>query len=133
MQKISTIAELRYEVAQLQIKQSLQSQSLKEQFKNVRESLRPVNLIKSTFREVVNSPDLMTNVLNAGVGLAAGILTKRMFVGSTHNPFKRLLGTLLEAGMATIVTTKGDSIRDAATHLFNSVFSKKTEKSQDDD
>jgi hypothetical protein len=133
MQKISTIAELRYEIAQLQIKQSLQAQSVKEQFKNVRESLRPVNLIKSTFKEAITSPDLMTNVLNAGVGLAAGILTKKMFVGSTHNPFKRILGTLLEAGMATIVTTKGDSIRDTAAHLYNKVFRKGTDKSQDDD
>jgi hypothetical protein len=133
MQKISTIVELRYEIAQLQIKQSLQAQSVKEQFKNVRESLRPVNLIKSTFKEAIGSPDLMTNVLNAGVGLAAGIITKKMFVGSTHNPFKRILGTILEAGMATIVATKGDSIRDSAIHLFKNVFTKKPVKDQDDD
>ncbi len=131
MQKISTIAELRDEIRLLEQKQSLQVQSMKEEFINVRESLRPVNILKSTFKEVVSSPDLASNVLNAAAGLGVGILSKRMFVGSTLNPFKRLLGTLIEAGVATVITTKGDSIRNSIKRLISSFSGKKPDDDED--
>jgi hypothetical protein len=128
MQKITSIAGLREEIGQLKYKQVLQGQLLKEQFNNVIESIRPVNVIKSTFNEVVTSPDLLGNVLNAAIGLTAGIFSKKVLVGSTLNPFKRILGTILEAGIATIVTTKGDTIRDTALRLFSKVFKKKPDQ-----
>ena len=131
MQKINTISELRDEIRLLEGKQSIQVQAMKEQFINVRESLRPVNLLKTTFKEVVSSPDLASNILNAAVGLSAGIISKRMFVGSTHNPIKRLFGTLLEAGVATVITTKGDSIRNSISHLI-STFTRKKEHQDED-
>ena len=118
MQKISTIEQLRDEILLLENEQSLQVKSMKEQFINVRESLRPANLIKNTFNEAVSSPDIATNVLNAAVGLGMGILSKRMIMGPTRNPFTKLLGTILEAGIATIVTVKGDNIRDSLSNLI---------------
>lgn len=127
MQKISTIAELRDEIRLLKDEQSLQYQFMKEHFINVRENLRPINIIKNTFSEVVSSPDLATNVLNAAVGLGVGILSKRMIMGATRNPFTKLLGTILEAGIATIVTTKGDNIRDSLSSLISSFKRKKTD------
>jgi hypothetical protein len=128
MQKITSVAGLREEIGQLKYKQVQQGQLLKEQFSNVIESLRPVNVIKSTFNEVVSSPDLLSNVLNAAIGLTAGIFSKKVLVGSTLNPFKRVLGTILEAGIATVVTTKGDTIRDTVLRLFSSLRKKKPEQ-----
>jgi hypothetical protein len=128
MQKITTVAGLREEIGQLKYKQVLQGQLLKDQFSNVIESLKPVNVIKSTFNDVVASPDLLGNVLNAAIGLTAGIFSKKVLVGSTLNPFKRILGTILEAGIATVVTTKGDTIRDTVIRLFSSLHKKKPEQ-----
>lgn len=133
MQKISTIAELRDEIRLLEGKQKIQVQAMKEQFINVRESLRSVNLLKTTFKEAISSPDLASNLLNAAVGLGAGILSKKMFIGSTHNPIKRLFGTLLEAGIATIITTKGDSIRNSISHLISTINKRKQSEDEDQD
>ena len=127
MQKITTIEQLRDEILLLENEQSLQFQSIKGHFINVRESLRPANLIKSTFNEAVSSPDIATNVLNAAVGLGMGILSKRMIMGSTRNPFTKLLGTILEAGIATVVTVKGDNIRDSLSNLISSFKRKKAD------
>jgi hypothetical protein len=128
MQKITSVAGLREEIGELKYKQVAQGQLLKEQFNIVIESLKPVNVIKSTFNDVVASPDLLGNVLNAAIGLTAGIFSKKVLVGSTLNPFKRILGTILEAGIATVVTTKGDTIRNTVLRLFSSLRKKKPEQ-----
>ncbi len=125
MQNINSIAGLREKVAQLEYEQRVQGQLLKEQLSSVLESLKPVNLIKNSLKDFVSSRDIFTNILNTGAGLAVGMLSKNLLVGPKGNPLKKLLGTILEAGIATVVTVKGYNIRDSLRHLLGRVLKKK--------
>lgn len=125
MKSITTLIELKEEIALLETKQEGNARDLKEQFKIGFESLRPVNLIKSTVKELVSAPDLKGNILNATIGIGAGYLTRKVVIGSTLNPLKQLLGTLLQVGITNVVSRKGDGIKAGTLKLIGNLFAKK--------
>lgn len=125
MRKITSVSELKEEIFRLEIKQAHEARLLKEQFMITRESLKPANLIKSSINDLITSPDLKENILNTTLSLAAGYLSKKIIVGSSQNPFKQILGTLLQMGVTNIVSKNSDGIKSAAMNLINNFLSKK--------
>ena len=87
----------------LQNKQAHELRLLKEQFHITYDSLKPINLIKKGFLDVTASPDIKKTLINNAIGLATGYLSKKVLIGSSHNPIKKLLGTILEFAVASVV------------------------------
>ncbi len=104
MREIYTEADLRSAIEDLEIRQSEEGQQLKQQFRLTYESVKPINLIKSTFKEAAESADLKSNLLNTVVGLSIGIFSKRMFVKVSGSPIKKLLGNALLFGVTNVIT-----------------------------
>lgn len=125
MEKITSLDGLRESILLLEIKQANEARLLKEEFKTTYEKLKPVNLIKNSFNEIVSSPNLKENILNGALGLAAGFISKKAVIGSTHNPIKQLLGLLLEVGVATAVTKNADGIKSTVMTLISTLLSKR--------
>lgn len=125
MKKINTTAELRAAIYLLEIKQAADAQLLKEQFKTSFESLRPANLIKHALKNIVNEPDLKSDLISTAIGLATGYLTKKVIIGATSNPIKMVLGTILQMGVTGLVSKNSDEIKTAAAMLINKFFGKK--------
>src|SRR4051812_38915009 len=69
---------------------------LKEDLRRVAESLRPVNIIKNTFKDLVSAPGIGTSLADSAIGLSAGFIAKKVFVGSSDNLFKKLAGFAVE-------------------------------------
>ncbi|MFV5692124.1 hypothetical protein ACM55K_08885 [Flavobacterium sp. LT1R49] len=111
MEKINQTNLLNETIIQLEYRQTLEFYALKEQFNITYESVKPLNLIKSAFAEMTTSPNLKGNVVNNIVGMAAGYLTKKVLVGSTHNPFKKILGTLLQFVVTNVATKHSDTLK----------------------
>ena len=82
---------------------------LKQQFNSTYDSLKPLNLIKSAFTEITSSPDIKNNLVNSAIGLTTGYLTKKVLLGFTPNPIRRILGSLLQFVVANVVSKKSDS------------------------
>jgi len=96
---------------------------LKENFGIAYESIKPINLIKSTLNEIAASQDLKDNFLNTAVGLTAGYLSKTLFVGVSHNPLKRLLGTVLMYGITNLVAKHPETIKSVGSGILNLITS----------
>lgn len=79
MHTIKTSADLRSAIAMLEIQQAAEMQVMKDQFKVVYESIKPMNLIKNSIMEAVESPEIQDNFLNATVGITAGYISKLLF------------------------------------------------------
>lgn len=126
MQKIKSITELNESILLLQIKQVQEGVLLKEQFINTCESLKPINLIKNTLNELTTSPDFKKGLLNTALGIATGYLSKKIIVGTTHNPIKQLFGMLLQMGVTNSVSKNGDKIKSSVGHLLTALLNKKT-------
>lgn len=118
MQKINSITDLREAIVKLENAHAIETKMLREQFNLTYESLKPINLIKSTFKEAALSVDLKDNIVNSTVGLVAGFLSKKIFEGVSRNPLKKLLGTALMFGITNIVTKNPETVKKAGKKIF---------------
>src|SRR4030042_3487647 len=99
MQNITSTADLKNAIQLLEVEQGIKGQLLKEQFLLTFESLKPVNLLKSTLNDAASSPYLIDNILGNLLGLVTGYLTKKIFIGASGNKFRKLIGSILQFGV----------------------------------
>jgi len=83
MQKIASIAGLKNAIQLLEVEQADKGQLLKEQLFLTYESLKPVNLLRSTVNDIASSTYLIDNILGAAIGLVSGFLSKKIFIGAS--------------------------------------------------
>ena len=125
MEKIRTIEELNEAIQLLEIKHKLAEKLLKEQLKSTVENLKPVNLIKTTLRNLTTSPSLKDNLLDTTISLLAGFLSKKIIVGNTHNPIKQILGTVLQMGVTNAVSRNTSDIKSSVLNIIKNFITKK--------
>ncbi len=111
MQRINSETNLKDEILMLENRQAHEALLLKQEFQEAYESVKPINLIKNTFAQAVTSPELKDNILKVSVGMAAGYLTKMLFVSVSKNPFKKLIGTALLVGITNVVARNPETIK----------------------
>ena len=114
-----TAADLRLDILALEVKSVQQEEDIKNTFSVAVNSLKPANLIKSTFSNAVKSPNLGKNLLNGAVSLAAGLLSKKILVRGSSNIFKKVLGTVVELGVAKVVSGNADKITSSGIKMIN--------------
>ncbi len=68
---------------------------------------------------MTSSPDLKNNVINTVIGIGTGNLSKKILIGSSLNPFKRLLGNVVQYAIANVVSKHGDGIKLKAMNLLS--------------
>ena len=130
MQKINSIMELKYAIRTLEVEQAEKAVLLKEQFFITYESIKPINLIKNTIKDIFLSPNLLDNVVGTTVGLASGYLSKKIVVGASGNIIRKLLGSLLEFGVTNIVAQHPEGIKSLGQLIFHRFFAKKEAKAE---
>lgn len=127
MKLITTSADLKMAIQQLELQQASELILLKEAYKQTTENLKPANILKTALKNVVTAPDLKADVFNAAIGLTTGILAKKLMIGKTINPFKKLLGIIVEMTVANKVVKNADDIKSAGSIILNTFFNKKEE------
>ncbi len=103
-------------------KRAYQLELLQEQLHVTCESLKPMNLIKNTFQEVIHSPEVKHNLVNSAIGLGAGFLSKKLIGGNAQHPVKRVLGTLAQLGVTYAVSKQADNIKAIGRNLLGRIF-----------
>jgi hypothetical protein len=126
MQKINSAKELRDAILQLERKKADEEKMLREQFHLVCDSLKPINLIKSSFKEVIASGDLKNNILNTSIGLTVGYLSKILFERVSNSPIKKFLGTALLFGITNVVSKNSEGIKSMGNRVMKIISSKRS-------
>ena len=126
MEKITSVTELREAILWLEIKQATEKQLLKEEFKTTFESLHPVNLIKKTLNDLTADPNFKGKLFNAALSIGAGYFSKKIMIGTTHNPLKRFLGAVLQVRVTKAVSENGENIKETIIHLLSKLFNNKS-------
>jgi len=124
MKKNSPNDSLDEAIALLETKRGQELMQLKEQLHLVHESLKPINLIKDTFKAVTASPDLKDGIGKTAIGVASGLLVKNILFRKTHNPLKLVTRTVLETIAAGIASNNSDKIKSTGQRLFHALLSK---------
>ena len=102
---------LNEEIIKSQNKHANELALLKEQLHTSYESLKPVNLIKSTFKEFTSSVDTKNDLFGNALSLGIGFIARKVFVNSSHNRFRRIFGTLLQVAITNVVSKQSDHIK----------------------
>ena len=121
MQTIDSETSLREAILQLESKWIDEGKNVKEQFFLTIESIKPINLIKSTFKDAVASPDLKDKILNTSVGLTAGFLSKIIFQSVLKSPVNRLIGTAVMFGISNVVAKNPEAVKSIGKGFFKMI------------
>jgi len=125
MQKITSIAELRNTIQLLKVKQSRQEQKIKDQFKRTGESLKPVNLLKSTVNHIVTSPYFIDNMVGIGIGLATGYLSRKIVSGASRHILTKLIGAILTVGVTRVADQRTEFPKAPRQVILKNIFRKR--------
>jgi len=128
MKNINSLEELRTEIALLELRQKRANADLKENLLETFESLKPLNLVKSTLKELTSSPGFKGDLVNSVVGIGLGYVSKKVLIGNTHNMIKQVIGTMIQFGVTGLVSRNADGLKSGLKNAFNSLFKKKEEE-----
>jgi hypothetical protein len=125
MENITSTDGLKNAIQLLEVEQAEKLQRLKEQSRLTVEILRPANLLKSAVKDIISSPHLLDNMLDTGVGLVTGFISKKIFIGTSANIFRKLFGSVLQLGVTSVATQNSDFIKSFGRFVFQRIFIKK--------
>jgi len=118
MEKIKSNTDLRAAIVALEQKQADEAALMRAQFELAYESVKPINLIKSTIHEVTDSKEIKDHLLNTGMGIAAGYLSEKILVGESHNLTRKLVGAAVTYGVTNLVTNNPELVKAVASSAF---------------
>lgn len=128
MPTITSLSELKSAIELLEQKQDEKALQLKGQFYLAYESLRPVNILKSSLHELVTSPSLTNDVLGTVIALASGFLSRKVIQGKSGNLIRKLIGSLIQLGVTNIVAQHPDIIKAIGRYFIDYLFNKQESK-----
>ena len=125
METTYTPEELKSKIQILEAEQAVLLIQMKERFFHAYESLKPVNLIENTLKEISSSPFLVNNLLGAVIGLTAGYVSKKAVVRNSHSNARKLFGYILQFGVTNLVAQNPKTIKSFGKYVFRQIFRKK--------
>lgn len=111
MAKQSAVESLKESIRLLEFQQAEEREIVKEHLKITYESLKLVNIIKSSVKEIVGSSELKGSMMETIASVLSGYLTKKMMFNSKSNIFMKTLGIILQFGVTSVVSKNAESIR----------------------
>ena len=124
MQNITSSEGLKDAIQLLEVEQEIRGQLLKGQLYIAYESLKPLNLLKHTLKEITSSPYMIDNISGGAMGLVSGFLSKKIFVGASGNLIRKLIGSFLQFGITNVVAQNSGVIKLVGQALFHHFFRK---------
>ncbi|HCX99947.1 MAG TPA: hypothetical protein DG754_07395 [Bacteroidales bacterium] len=124
MENISCKADLLDAIQLLEEKQAINLKVMREDFHQAYESLKPANLIRNTIKNISTSHYLSDNLLSAGIGLAAGYVSKKAVFGGSSNVFKRFFGAILQFGVTNIIAQNPETVKSFTEYISHHIFQK---------
>jgi uncharacterized membrane protein YeaQ/YmgE (transglycosylase-associated protein family) len=117
MHKISTVAELKASIRELEMKTKYQEQVVKQDARSTVKSIHPLNLLRIFIKRAANTPDIRSSAINTFVGLLAGSISRKIVIGKSRNIFKRTLGSAIRAFVTRWIFKKLPVVTETATRL----------------
>ena len=93
------------------------SAEFKQSVINVVDSISPSSLLKNALKDIGSSHELRTTVLDTAIGIGAGFLGKKLYVGNSGNVFKKVAGTAVQFLITYFVRKKIPELRE--NHVYH--------------
>lgn len=109
------------EIIKLQDKRAQDLLLLKDQWDVFYKDFKPASAIKKWLLDRI----LFSKGLNNAIDIGAGLMSKKIWVGDSKSPVKRLIGTLLQVAISSYIAKQSDKIKTVGKNMFDSI-SKRT-------
>lgn len=126
MSKQSAVDSLKESIRLLELRQAEEGRLLKEQFRITYESLKPVNLIKSSILELTSSTEIKNNLFESLLAVISGYLSKNI-ITSKSNIFMKVFRIFAHFGLSNLIISNAESIRIYISNLLSSFLAPKEE------
>ena len=126
--EIKNSEDLKAAILELEDKQRRQKLQLTEELHTFTESLKPINLLKSTYHKVKETPGIAGTVLKATMGVGVGLLSKKILLGNSPGFLRKIIGSAIQMGVAGLVAKKSDTIKYGGNQLFKNIFRAKSKR-----
>ncbi len=104
--QVTPSIRLHSRIKQLEELQKNQVDGLKTSAGLLLHSLSPVQLLKSTFKEVSTTPNLKRTVLNTVMGIGAGFIGRKLYIGRSHSIINKIAGPAIQFFLTNFVRNK---------------------------
>lgn len=119
MEKQNAVATLKESIRILELQQDEEGQILKEHFKITYESLKPVNLIKNSIKDLASSFELKSSLFETLFSIVSGYFAQRMVVSSKSSLLKKIMGSMMQFGINNLLLKNIDTIRTFFSDLID--------------
>jgi len=122
--------KLRDSINQLEIQQAREGEELKAQFKATYESLKLVNLVKSSLKEVTESVEIKNSLFESIISVVSGYVSRKLMVSKKSNPFAKIVALVVQMGVTKLVANNAEVIRMYVTELIEKFLHPKEEATE---
>lgn len=124
MEYSAPTAQLKEMIRLKEIEHAAEAKVLLLEFRKAGESLKPINILKHTLKDMTASPEMKSSLANAAIGLATGFVAKKLFVWTSKNPLTAIGGNIIESLVGNMAIKNADGIKSIGVMLFRKFFSK---------
>ncbi len=119
MEAINNVGDLKRRIAFLEQKQNFEKDAIVSEFEELKERIKPANLLRSFIGSIRNSPEVKADILHGAVGLVTGFLTNKMLLSKFHGPWKRIIALLVQAGIVNVAVKYPDAIKSKVISVIS--------------
>jgi hypothetical protein len=125
MEKINSLTDLKTRIAYLETERQTRELALKEELKAAHEFLKPANMVNRAVKGIFSSKEIKNSLFDGLLGMASGYLAKKAVMGSSKNPLKAVLGSILQLVVTDQVAGRAEPVRTAIMNLISEFLNKK--------
>ena len=97
---------LNQRIKETKARQDLEWIAIKDEITELKENLKPLNIIRNTVEEVNETVGLKSNLAQSAVSIGIGYLAKKFIVGKSDSTMKNIFGSLLQLAVTNLVSKK---------------------------
>ena len=128
MTKQNAVNSLKESIRRVEIRQAEEGKILKNQFRITYESLKPVNLIKSSMKEIASSVEIKNSVFETIASIVTGYLSQKLIVNSKSNVFMKILGIVMQFGITNLISKNSEDVRFFLSNLVERFINPSSEE-----
>ena len=106
----------------LETRRDLELVQIKQELNGLLDNLKPINIIKNTFKKATASTDLKEGIGKTAVGVASGILVKNILFRNTLNPVKLIARGMMQTAAIGLAATNFDKMKLKGAKLLLAIL-----------
>jgi len=110
-------------IVALEQKQNLELKALKNQFFEASESLKPINIIKSTFKEITSSSEIKNSILENAIGIGMGLFAKKILLANSMSVSRNIFGSIVQFIITNVVSNEAGGVKNKVENWIYSYLS----------